>query len=276
MLRLDTGSISIEVDPEHGGRIVSLIAHDREWLAAAATSIGAARDRVFGDGDYVGAGWDEIAPTVHACVLSDGTALQDHGDAWRLPWDVLDLEPLRMSVQLETLPVTLERTVEAAGDTLLLRYRATTSSSNPVPLLWSAHPLFAAPPGTRLSIPAAPITERGSAETEMVEEYPRRGRRITGPDSIDDVPAHSALKSFVAGARTASITHADGATLALSWSPWLAAAGFYWDRGEFSDSPVVAIEPTTGAGDEASVVWADLPRVSAGAPLEWQVTVFLP
>jgi hypothetical protein len=263
MLTVDTGSISIEVDPEHGGRIVSLLAHDREWLAPAAPSVSAPSGRVFDDGDYAGAGWDEVVPTVHACVLPDGTTLQDHGDAWRLPWDVLEFDPLRMEVELKSLPVTVTRTISAADGTLLLHYSATTSSASPVPLLWSAHPLFAAPAGTRIVVP----------DGEMIEEYPERGRPAAAPESIDSLLAGTALKTFVRGGRSASIVHADGAALTMSWSPMLAAVGFYWDTGEFSDAPVVAIEPTTGAGDRAADVLAELPTVSRHAPLEWWLSV---
>lgn len=252
---LAANGIALEVDPADGGRITSLIAHEREWLAPS-------RPRGLFE-SFVAAGtggWDEIAPTVQPATLSDGTALRDHGDAWRAQWWVRHASPVRltMAVDLPSIGVRLERDIRASDGGIRFNYRATTSAPLPVPLLWSAHPLFDASGGARIV-----------ASGVLTEEYPARGVPVSWPR---EATAGSALKAFVSGVAEASVVHPDGVALHLSWS--LPHVGFYWDGGEFSGVPVVSIEPTTGASDSAARA-VGLPTVALGSPLSWWVELAL-
>jgi hypothetical protein len=244
-MRFSGGGVGLLLDPADGGRITSLTAHGREWLAPSSPRVPTESFMDAGTG-----GWDECAPTLRASILPDGTVLRDHGDAWRSPW----AEGIRVS--LPSVGVTLERTLAATASGVRLSYTASTASSVPVPLLWSAHPLFLAPPGTRIV-----ATGTLTAEYPVVEQ-------IAWPASIDDVPG--AVKAFT-DVQEASIRHADGVELSMRWS--LPHAGFYWDSGEFTTTPVVAIEPTTGRSDSAALVLDQLPVVRADEPLEWWVEV---
>lgn len=247
--------IALAVDEADGGRITSLTAHGREWLAPSAPRRATESFVAAGTG-----GWDEVAPTVRASTLPDGTVLRDHGDAWRTPWSVLVETPteLVMAVELGSVGVRLERRIRAGARGVRLDYRATTEKTLPVPLLWCAHPLFDASGGARIV-----------AAGELTGEYPERGIPVAWPAEVGP----GALKAFASGTTTAKIVHADGRSLRLTWD--LPHAGFYWDGGEFSDSAVIAVEPSTGASDSADLVLDELPTVVAGSALSWWLELTL-
>lgn len=257
---LDGGGISVEIDLEGGGRLTSLVALGRQWLAPGGERT---------PGDYVQAGsggWDEVVPTVSACVLADGTVLADHGDAWQTPWTLVSADDTHVeaTVTLSSLPITLSRRVEATDAGLLLSYTASAAGDRPVPLLWCAHPLFAAGPGTRIRVHGDPA---------LVEEYPGPRRRRGWPTSVTD----AAVKAFtVEPVSGAAVVHPGGEALTLGWDPSLLPyLGLYWDGGEFTSTPVVAIEPATGYGDSAARAESDgLVRVlTPGTPFRWWLTI---
>jgi len=258
--RVSGGDVVADVDLADGGRLTALTALGRQWLAPSGPRT---------PGGYLqegSGGWDEISPTVSTCVLADGTVLADHGDAWQGAWTLVSADDrhVEATVTLATQPVTLTRRVAAHGDGLRLSYSATTPSLRPVPLFWCAHPLFAAEPGTRLRVAGHP---------RLVEEYPgpRAPRGWPG-----DVGA-GAVKAFVdEPVSSASVVHADGDSLTLSWDPALLPyLGLYWDGGEFTTVPVVAIEPATAYGDSAARAVDDgrVRQLHAGAPFRWWVDV---
>ncbi|SIO06137.1 aldose epimerase family protein [Agromyces cerinus] len=251
--------VAVEFDPLDGARITSLVAAGREWLAPSPP-----RDPA---GDFTGSGtggWDEVVPTVAACTMADGTRLPDHGDAWRLEWTAVSSGPSMSTavVSLRSVPVQIARTLTVAAGRLRAEYVATATGDVGVPLLWAAHPLFAAPPGTRLVA--------GDPETPLVGEHPESGSPVAWPGGggIDGVSG--ALKAFASGQDRARIEHADGQGLTLRWdADVLPHLGLFWDTGMFADQPVVAIEPTTGRRDAASAVEDELPVVRPGHPLRW-------
>ncbi|HWM33052.1 MAG TPA: hypothetical protein VNR36_02315 [Pseudolysinimonas sp.] len=257
MRTVSGGGIDLRVDDVDGGKITSVIVGGREWIAPSFPRDPSAR--------YGGAGgWDECVPTVGECTLANGTRLLDHGDAWRRPWEVVDSEPdlLDMTVGLPSLDLTLRRTIQRSASGLTFRYSVTTRSAEDVPLLWSAHPLFIAPRGTRIVV-------RNSRGTE---HYPRhRRRRVPLRGSIDRIRSGTALKMFLTWSSSwAAVEHADGARLTMSWDPArVRELGLYWDAGVFATHSVVAIEPTTGAHDLASAVTDRLPHVNVRRPLSW-------
>ncbi|UNK70337.1 hypothetical protein [Microbacterium sp. H1-D42] len=268
ILRASDGALQVVIEPEQGGRITSIRGTGREWLAPASP-----RDPATGFSDAGSGGWDEVAPTVAACRLPSGRELPDHGDIWRLPWSVLDsgIEHCTMSVALTSLPLTLTRTIVVAPDRVRLKYSTESSgaeasgaesSDSGVPLLWSAHPLFAAHPGTRIETDATMITE----------DFPRAGLSVewAGALAIDDVSG--AQKWFASDASVARIRHADGSLLEMTWSSaTLPRLGLFWDTGVFEPHPVVALEPTTGRRDDASAIIDELPRVGPRQALQWWV-----
>src|SRR5487761_700297 len=70
----------VEVLPERGGRITSLRLKGEELLDQG---IGVDRPAALGFVEGGAWGWDEMVPSVDAT-----DTLPDHGEAWRLPWQV--------------------------------------------------------------------------------------------------------------------------------------------------------------------------------------------
>jgi galactose mutarotase-like enzyme len=251
------GGITLQVDVADGARITSLTSGGREWLAPS----GPRTPGLFvqpGSG-----GWDDVLPTVAACTLADGTVLADHGDAWQSAW-TLDSHGeghVQTSVRLPSLPITLRRRVEATATGIRLSYTASTDATEPVPLGWCAHPLFAADAGTRIVLTEPP--------PGLIEEYPRAGEPRGWPAAVDT----TAIKAFTDTPRSsAAVVHSNGDTLTLDWdSDLLPYLGLYWDGSEFTDTPVVAIEPSTAFGDSAARAVAEgrIRLLEPGRPFRW-------
>ncbi|POH66403.1 hypothetical protein C3B59_08225 [Cryobacterium zongtaii] len=269
MLTVQGGGIAVQIDVADGARITSLTSGGREWLAPS----GPRSPGVFvqlGSG-----GWDEVVPTVAACVLSDGSAftgtvLADHGDAWQSVWalDSSDDTHVQTSVRLASLPITLTRRVAATATGIRLLWAASTDGPEPVPLAWCAHPLFAADAGTRIVLP-------GPAPA-LIEEYPRDRVRRAWPAAV----GAAAIKAFAAEPQSsASVVHRNGDNLTLTWDPELLPyLGLYWDGGEFTDTPVVAIEPSTAFGDSAALAMDEgrIRTLEPGRPFRWWLQLTAP
>ena len=76
----------------------------------------------------------------------------------------------------------------------------------------------------------------------------------------------------MAARSSAAVVHANGDTLSLSWDPALLPyLGLYWDGGEFTDTPVMAIEPSTAFGDSAARAVAEgrIRLLEPGRPFTW-------
>jgi galactose mutarotase-like enzyme len=277
-LTVGEGPLRVVVDSARGGRLTSLTCDGREWLAPTG-----ARDLERTPGSATPfvrpgmGGWDEVIPTVAATGLPDGRRLGDHGEAWWRPWTIeaSSVEALTMSVRLTSLPLTLRRTVQVTGRTLRLSYtvEVDTTAVGPTPVLWSAHPQFDAPGGTRLVLGRGPTTAR--------VEYPAgRGALVLDDrDVLAELPAGTALKAFVdpgTAVDTAGLVHADGAALTLRWDaravPYL---GLWWDNGCCASTPVIAVEPCTGFGDDAAEALARgmILSLPPGARHRWWVQV---
>ena len=260
---LGGGDLTATVDVSSGGRIVSLSAYGREWLAPS-SPLPVTEPRCFVH-DGTG-GWDDAIPTVAACTTPAGIELPDHGDVWDREWRVTSQSErhLSTSVELTSLPLRLERLITATTTGLRFDWRVTTASARPIEFLWSAHPLFLAEPGTRIEL---------GGPADLVEEYPRRGQPGELPRSIDELPTGAALKLFASGLSTAAVVHPDRSTLSLDWdAAELPFLGLYLDRGEFTTRPVLAIEPTMAATDSAARA-ENLWSVSAGDERIWHLDI---
>ena len=121
----------MELRPDRGGRITSLRLDGEELLDQ-----GIGVDQPTAEGFVEGGafGWDEMVPN-----LEPTDVLPDHGEAWRLPWDVLGEGRMRCSGRL--VPWQLERQIEL-GESVEVSYLYTNAGSKPHDAFWCAHPLF--------------------------------------------------------------------------------------------------------------------------------------
>jgi len=136
MMRMAAGRWALEIRPERGGRIVSLRLDGEELLDQG---IGVDQPTANGFVEGGAFGWDEMVPH-----LEPTDTLPDHGEAWRLPWQVIDAQTMRCRGAL--VPWELERRIELA-DSVRVDYRYTNVGKETQPGYWCAHPLFKYEPG---------------------------------------------------------------------------------------------------------------------------------
>lgn len=274
-LEQSAGGLSVVTVPGRGGKIVSLRDADGiEWLAqprlpqAPAARPGA---------DFVSAdmsGWDECAPSIVTCTMTDDTVLPDHGELWTEPWRV---NSDTMSVHGESYGYEFSRTIFVIDErTLRFDYRVRTRGQ-PVPFLWAAHPQFLAPPGTRVVLDQA---------VDVVVDAVSPGHPIPIPwdpalAEIDSLRSGEARKFYLApDARSSSIAlvRPGGRMLTIRWdADLLPYLGVWMDAGMYSRERVIALEPTTGWYDTASLALARerLPILRADDTFDWSLDLTL-
>ena len=158
------GRWELEVRPERGGRITSLRLDGEELLDQG---IGVDEPTAKGFVEGGAFGWDEMVPN-----LEPTDTLPDHGEAWRLPWEVLGEGVMRCRGRL--VPWQLERRI-ALGAAVDVEYEYRNVGSKPHPAYWCAHPLFRYQPGMEISV-EVPLPEEG-----------RSAKVFLTPGSVDRV-----------------------------------------------------------------------------------------
>lgn len=131
VVKLSARRWAMEIRPERGGRITSLRLDGDELLDQ-----GIGIDQPTANGFVEGGafGWDEVVPN-----LEPTDSLPDHGEAWRLPWQVLGEGAMRCRGRL--VPCELERRIEL-GEAVEVRYTYRNVGAEPHQAYWCAHPLF--------------------------------------------------------------------------------------------------------------------------------------
>jgi hypothetical protein len=147
----------MEIRPERGGRITSLRLDGEELLDQG---IGVDQPTAQGFVEGGAFGWDEMVPN-----LEPTATLPDHGEAWRLPWEVLRGGAMRCRGQI--VPWQLERTIELSRS-VHVAYVYTNLGERPHHAYWCAHPLFVYEPGMRVSVPLPPVPEGSSTKLYFV------------------------------------------------------------------------------------------------------------
>ena len=144
---------NLEIRPERGGRIVSLRLDGEELLEQG---IGVDQPTASGFVEGGAFGWDEMVPN-----LEPTDTLPDHGEAWRLPWEVLDDERMRCAGRL--VPWELERRI-SLGEVVVVNYRYRNVGDVPQPAYWCAHPLFKYEPDMEVSARLPSLGEGASTK----------------------------------------------------------------------------------------------------------------
>lgn len=130
-VRLSANRWNVEIRPERGGRITSVRLDGEEILDQ-----GIGVDQPTADGFVEGGafGWDEMVPNLEPTAV-----LPDHGEAWRLPWEVLEDGVMRCTGRL--VPWRLERRI-SLGESLQASYVYTNVGDRAHTAYWCAHPLL--------------------------------------------------------------------------------------------------------------------------------------
>jgi len=222
----------MEVRPERGGRITSLRLGGEELLEQG---IGIDEPQASGFVEGGAFGWDEMVPTV------DPTAtLPDHGEAWRLPWEVVaqDAGSVVMRCAGRVVPWELSRRIELDEGRVRVSYVYTNRGTVAHHAYWCAHPLFRFESGMEIGVPG------GSRMAQLAEGASEKS--FLAPGSVD----------------RARLGRRSGAAIELAWdvsvTPYV---GVWVCNGDLGGYRQIAIEPATGGYDR--------PDSSALAPLLW-------
>ena len=172
-VRLRSKRWELESRPERGGRIASLRLDGEELLDQG---IGVDQPTAKGFVEGGAWGWDEMVPNV-----KETDALPDHGEAWRLRWEVLhtDADGCVMRCRGRLMPWELTRTIEL-GDEVRVSYVYLNAGPVPHPAFWCAHPLFRYERGMRIDLAEGASTKifLPKSSTSSYELAWPSGRRI--------------------------------------------------------------------------------------------------
>lgn len=261
----ETSGFEIDVWPSHGGKIASLRAAGREWLVP-----GRHWTRVPGPTtpfvDVEVSGWDEMFPTIDAC-LHAGLQVPDHGEAWRAEW-LSEGDALTFVSTVSG--CVLRRTI--ATDVRRVRIDYQLTGTAPTEFLWAAHPLFHAPPGTRIELP-----DDVRSVLDVTTGSPVVVPWTASAASIDSVSGATYRKCVLEAHQRvgwAAIVHPDGTWLRLKWPPLeVPYLALYLEREAFTKLPCIALEPMTGWFDSLAKAAANgtASSVDADHPVSWWI-----
>lgn len=261
----ESAAYAVEVWPDQGGTIARLHAGGADWLVPPVRWESTPHPAASFVDVPVG-GWDEMLPTIDACVV-DGVARRDHGDVWCIGWE-------RAGDGLEAVSASsgcrLSRTITVDERGIRLDYALSAERATSV--LWAAHPLFAAPAGTRVMLPAGVDRALDVANGELVD-WPVDGV------PIDDVPDGAWRKYVLAPQQRvdrAAIVRPDGVWLRLRWAgSVIEHLAVYLDGVAFVPERCIAIEPMAGWYDSLTraIESGTALRVAAGESIRWWIEV---
>ena len=220
----------MNIRPERGGRIVSLRLDGEELLDQG---IGVDKPNAAGFVEGGAFGWDEMVPNVDATET-----LPDHGEAWRLPWEVID--GMTMRCRGHVVPWELERRIDI-GESIEFAYRYTNAGDEPHLAYWCAHPLFK--------------LEDGMAMPSLIPTPgPGKSSKLFLPkSSVDRV----------------ELRWPSGTGIELRWDRLLTPyVGIWVSNGDIGGYRQVAIEPATGGNDKPDPT-APPPLLKPGESYSW-------
>lgn len=269
------------VVPERGGKIVSLydLRSREEWLwlnEELPWRPPSPADNYVKLHDL--GGWDECFPTV-APAMVNGRSWPDHGDLWWRAWKSrVRGDALWMGVEGEG--YRFERSMRPTKAGFLLNYAVENLGEEPLPYLWSAHPLFLTDPPLTVEVLGRP--ELRLANDSVLGKAGEKARwPVVKERDLEQIgkPSGLAAKLFLAMEEGEVIlTTRDGAQLQMRWPvdkvPML---GLWVNEGGWSGtggSPYcnLGVEPTSGAPDDLAVAlnkWKCVQTLPPGEAQSW-------
>lgn len=172
MRSLQSEHVRVQVSPELGGKIVSLVStrSNREWLWRDMRRQPVARPALGPFEDSELSGWDECFPTIAACRYPDvddaldrrRIFLADHGDLWRTRWRDVSRSDDEIALELanEELAYVFRRTISLNGSKLDCHYSLTNCSDSELRCMWAMHPLFRLEPLMTVRVGGSPLLAR--------------------------------------------------------------------------------------------------------------------
>jgi len=172
--------------------------------------------------------------------VEETDTLPDHGEAWRLPWEVLRAGAggCVMRCRGRLAPWELTRTIEV-GDEIRVSYAYRNVGSVAHPAFWCAHPLFRYEAGM---------------EMELAEGTSRKLFLARGSTSSKNLRWLSSGKG-----------------IEMRWDPNLTPYVSIWAcNGDLGGYRQIAIEPALGGYERPG---PETPMLDPGAALEWWLAI---
>ena len=252
-MNLLKGPWELAIRPERGGRITSLRLGGDELL-----DLGIGVDDPSAEGFVASGawGWDEMVPNVDASGYPGhgpwaGTQLPDHGEAWRLPWSVLEVagDAASMECTGRVLPWRLVRQIALTERAVRLNYAYRNQGAHPLYAYWCAHPLFRLEPGMEIGVEGGEQLS-ALAEGTSVKRFLRRG-------SVDRV----------------RLGWKSGVAIEIAWDPDVTPyIGVWACNGDLGGYMQIAIEPATGGGDRPHLA-VPPPLLEPGEEVRWWLEI---
>jgi len=209
--------------------------------------------------DFVAAGasgWDEMVPNVDASTYPGsgpwaGIQLPDHGEAWRLQWNVLEESAGSASMECSgrILPWRLQRQFDLDGRAVRVAYTYRNDGVHPLYAYWCAHPLFRYEAGMDIGVQGGDLLAR-LAEGTSTKRFLRRG-------SVDRV----------------RLGWRSGTAIEIAWDSHVTPyVGVWVCHGDLGGYRQVAIEPATGGADRPHLA-VPPPLLEPGDELRWWLEI---
>jgi galactose mutarotase-like enzyme len=168
MIILETSSLKVVVDEDHGGEVVfvghpdgpNVLFHER-W----ASPLPAADSTTYGSGtlDWLSryrGGWQVMFPSAGSESTVDGVPHPVHGEVSMARGEVVERGATELILRVPTrLPLQLTRRfrLDPERPVLQVSERAENEAGRSLACAWGHHPAFAAVPGTRIDLPPGPV-----------------------------------------------------------------------------------------------------------------------
>ncbi len=228
-MRLRSARWELSVIRERGGRIASLRL-DGEELLDQGIGVDQPTARGFVEGGAWG--WDEMVPN-----LEPTETLPDHGEAWRLPWNVVAQsdDSLGMSCDGRLVPWRLGRRI-ILGPSVEGLYTYRNVGSEPHGAYWCAHPLFRYEPGMEIGAEVPRVLPEGTSTKVFLPA-----------GSVDRV----------------GLGWRSGMRIEVSWDAFVTPNVAIWMcNGDLGGYRQIAVEPATAS-----------PVLEPGASLAWWLRI---
>ena len=252
-VKLQGGPWELEVEPERGGRIVSLRLGGVELLDQGIATDDPSATSFVGAGAR---GWDEMVPNVDPGPYPgpgdwEGVDLPDHGEAWRLPWAVIESTDSSASMMCSgrLLPWHLERRIELSDQAVHVSYVYRNLGGRPLFAYWCVHPLFKYETGMEIG--------------------------VDGGERIARLPVGTSAKTFLPPGALDHVRLAwrSGTAVEVAWDASLTPyVGIWACNGDLGGYRHIAIEPATGGRDRPDTA-APPPLLAPGGELSWWLEV---
>ena len=298
LLSLENEYLNVQIMPSVGGKIVSLrsVRTGEEFLLPPINAYNhVSASAAFSESD--GGGFDECLPSVTSCESIAGlSAIADHGDLWRQPWQVQSQDgAIVLHADATSRPLHLIRKASLQGASLILDYELINMSDEPTAWLWSAHPLFRVEAGDRIVLPEEvrqasveystnvlfkkinfidwPVTKSPSALSTDLSLVRER----------DDVTAHKLFAHMKDTGWAALYRKEIGQGIVMRFDPrtlpflglWICLGT--WPNDRFERQYTVALEPTTSNTDSllTAIKNGTAHVLHARERLQWKVELHL-